>query len=1082
MTMRILVYIIFFTYSCSLLYASPYKNERFDISPFAIPNCATGEMRFEEPRDINRIIITYAKKPSAGLSVSYLQKSWPQKRIERDFTSTDKSMRFGWFPIDDQFNSKWQKAQVLINPIGEKTVEITFQGLSREFPDCTDYDVIFRRTLGLRLDTENKQKIEKIEIYTTSQPISTTLRVQLNAGVKTSGDRVNLSGFNAQIEKITAISGVTIEDRSIRFNPSKNRSFRIVVRHMKQTLKFGGDGGMLTFESTDDAFTISLDSLLNEGPIWYAEEGVYITKSDDPTTFEQYKASIAEQRTISDQVINSREQSLGGAMNGQPKPHPDAFNIGCKNTRQRFRIEPNGDVLVKLTNMIWVPAKDTPRFKNKGNGRFFFGLEDWITTGRFSDPAAVPVSNIHLLRDGIELEQKILTIPLEKKISDKLAGDDTIVALVRFRFRNSGPTAVVIRLPISYSQDSGFNFNRYEVGGHQGTKSDDYLVPLSPKDHLTVEPAGENTSYRTITSIWNGQKVVRCTANSSMQAKNTEKGPIFQKELQPGDTCELLLKIPYIALDTPDEFTALSKLEFDPAYKQVREFWAEQYARGAQVNTPEPRLNALYKGHMANVMIADFSMPDDPYLINTSVGTSIYPNYANESCMIIQELDERGLHDEARRRLSVWLKYQGTLGLKGNFSDFNGVFYAAGGYQKGETYNQHHGWVLWGLTEHYFLTGDDIWLNSIADQLIQGADWVFRQRRLTMTKLPNSRGWEYGFLPAGSLEDVSDYFYWLSTNALTWRGVDRTAQALEAISHPDAPRIRKEADAYRKDLIAGFEKMRQNTPLVRLKNGKWAPNYTSRLYLRGRDVGWVREVLEGSIYLITSGLYDPNSKQAQWILDDYQDNRYINPMYGYRIPNILQDNWYDLGGFSCQPNLLAGLMPYLDRDEPEVYIWMFFNAWASCYREEVNAMVEHPQPIMGFSNSAIVKTSDESNAIKWLRYMFVYAPDDTLWLGKAIPREWFSEGREIWAEDVSTRFGEASVRYKSDADQGKISLTADLPSKRPPTKIIARIRHPKNQPIKSVTINGRDFSKFNPLKGDIDLTGLTGKIEVAAHY
>jgi len=25
-------------------------------------------------------------------------------------------------------------------------------------------------------------------------------------------------------------------------------------------------------------------------------------------------------------------------------------------------------------------------------------------------------------------------------------------------------------------------------------------------------------------------------------------------------------------------------------------------------------------------------------------------------------------------------------------------------------------------------------------------------------------------------------------------------------------------------------------------------------------------------------------------------------------------------------------MPRLARDEPEIYIWMFFNAWAACYR------------------------------------------------------------------------------------------------------------------------------------------------------
>ena len=81
-------------------------------------------------------------------------------------------------------------------------------------------------------------------------------------------------------------------------------------------------------------------------------------------------------------------------------------------------------------------------------------------------------------------------------------------------------------------------------------------------------------------------------------------------------------------------------------------------------------------------------------------------------------------------------------------------------------------------------------------------------------------------------------------------------------------------------------------------------------------------------------------------------------------------------------------MPYLDRDEPEVYLWMFFNAWVACYREEINAMVEHPYPELGYANTAHPKTSDEANAVMWLRYLFVYGPESGLYLGRAIPRAW----------------------------------------------------------------------------------------------
>ena len=52
-------------------------------------------------------------------------------------------------------------------------------------------------------------------------------------------------------------------------------------------------------------------------------------------------------------------------------------------------------------------------------------------------------------------------------------------------------------------------------------------------------------------------------------------------------------------------------------------------------------------------------------------------------------------------------------------------------------------------------------------------------RGATLPPEPHSRGWERGFLAAGALEDVDVYFYWLSTNALTWRGLNSAAEALE---------------------------------------------------------------------------------------------------------------------------------------------------------------------------------------------------------------------------------------------------------------------------------------------------------------
>jgi len=1041
--------------------------KQFNIAPFALPRPEPGQVRFEELRDICSVEVTFRGRAPAKVGLSYLRRYWPEHRVEQA-DPTDPAA-FGWVPIDDWFNGSWRRAATAVKRLSNSKVLVTFQPLSREVPKQKDYDVLFRRTLGIRVDAPDPAAIADVAVFTTAQPARTRLHVELDCGRRTRGKTLRLSGYNAHVRAISAGRGVSGRGGALVLWKARQRSFEATVAHMTPAHRHANDDAHVTFQLDKDTFTISIPSLDRQGPIWYAEEGVYIARAEDQTSFAAYRQRIKGARTVLQQVRRRPEQSYGGAFHGQPRPHPIGYCIGCKHARQRFRIEPNGDIVLGKRSMVWTEGKDTKRFKNDGDGRFFFGLERWCVMGRFNDPAPVPVYNIHLKSRDLLVEQRSLAVPLEKSILDgEPAGDDTIAALVRFRFHNNGDAPTFARLPVEYSSAS-----HRSVGPFFSAEQTDNLVPRSAREPLRAADGR-------ITGTWHDAKVLRCTYQTTMQPTTDDGTVHFSQELEPGQTCELLLRIPCIEAASGDELRALDALDFDRCHAEVTGFWRAESLASAALSSPEPGLDALYAAHLTHVQIADPALPDGSGLVNTSVGTSTYGNFSNESCMIIQELDQRGLHEEARRRLDVYVKYQGTAELPGNFTDWDGVYYGAAGFEAGR-YNQHHGWVLWCLAEHYFLSRDDAWLCRVADSMIAGADWVFRQRRNTMGKLPHSRGWEHGFLPAGSLEDVTDYWYWLSTNALTWRGTDAAARALEKIAHPEASRLRKESDAYRKDLIRGFETMRRHSPLVRLRNGRWVPHYPSRLYCRGRDVGWIRETLEGSVYLLISGLYAANTRQAKWILDDYQDNRYISPPFGYQVPPP-KENWYDHGGLSIQPNLLAGLMPHLGRDEPEIYMWMFFNAWCACYREETNSMVEHPMPVLGYSNSAYVKTSDEANAVMWLRYMYVYATHDVLHIGRALPREWLSDGRVLEAARVSTYFGHVSVQYRSEVGGGRICADIDLSLVEQPAKALLRFRHPTALPIESVTINGKRSNRFDPKKGDVDITGLTGKLTVEARY
>lgn len=1043
--------------------------KKFNIQSFALPNTPANEVWFEQPRDITEVVVQLQNQAPTKIGLSYRKKYWPQRRFEQ-CSSLEDPGSFGWQPMDDWFNGEWKSACIRSSQVGNNLV-ILFQPLSTEKldGDWSEYDVNFRRTLAIRLDGIPADEIASLAVYTGSPAVSTRLRVELDAGQRTPGQKISFETYNATIAEVKALEGVRVEDGVVHTGEAKRRVFELDLDHLAPPNVYVGDAGNLTLNLDHESFSIALDDLTRQGPVWFADQGVYIKLADSPLAFEVYRAG-QRKRSILELVKERGDQSFAGAFYGQVRGHSVNFNIGCKHSPQRFRIEPTGDVLLHkgdVTNFDRHPDAE-PRYRARGDAEFFFGLERWIADARFMDPAPVLISNLHLHNGDLCCEQRAVCVPVLKSVKEgELTFHEPTAALVRFRFHNTGDMVSQVVLPL-YFTECGERY-RYTTAEH-------YRLPSPAQLEYTPVTIAEGR----VTSIYNGITVLRAIYAGDMTPTIDGTRSSWTRSLQPGETCELIIKIPFVDLDTVAEQQALASLDFDQACREVASFWRAEMQTGAVLKTPIPPLNAIHMAHGVYIEISDNVLESDPRLITTSVGTSTYGNFINESVMIIQELDQRGFTEGVRRRLQLFVEGQGETRQPGNFTDFDGAFYGAKGWEMGD-YNQHHGWALWYLAEHYLFTRDEAWFQSVADAVIKGADWVFRQRAETQRKLPHSRGWEWGFLPAGSLEDVTDFYYWLSTNVLTWRGTNATARALEQAGHPEARRVRMETDLYQQDLIHGLELNRKYAPVVRLRDGRWVPHYPSRLYCRGRDYGWIRQILEGAVYLLISGLYDPKSRQADWILNDYQDNLYHTPPYGYVIRDI-EKNFWGRGGFSMQPNLLAGLMPHLDRDEIEVYLWMFFNAFVSCYREEVNGMVEHPLPELGFDNSATIKTSDQANAVMWLRYMLVYSTPELLHFGRAIPRVWLKNGETISLVRVRTHYGEVEACWTSHLADGKLIFEGNLQGPQDAPKTLVRFRHPDQAPIQTVTINGKDWKRFDAERGDVDITGIKGHVKVVASY
>ena len=94
------------------------------------------------------------------------------------------------------------------------------------------------------------------------------------------------------------------------------------------------------------------------------------------------------------------------------------------------------------------------------------------------------------------------------------------------------------------------------------------------------------------------------------------------------------------------------------------------------------------------------------------------------------------------------------------------------------------------------------------------------------------------------------------------------------------------------------------------------------------------------------GALDPRSPEADWILKDYEDNRYLSNQYGYMLDDF-DKHWFGRGGMSMQACLLLDVEPYLYRDDVKHALRALFNAQAVSYFPDVRMNTEHALPAHG---------------------------------------------------------------------------------------------------------------------------------------
>jgi hypothetical protein len=976
---------------------------------------------WDDPREIHRVVVDFKAPIPSGLNLrlEYWGSRWPQQRLPKDREPGGGDV--GWMELGNWYNGGWRIADSDVTRDRNRAT-FTFRPVSaREFPQIKDYPATFRYTLKVRLASDQRvPEIDRIRAYTDSILKKRTFRL---AWRTTPGSGPRLMAFNGRIVAVESRDPqhqlVTVEATA---NPDPNTF----------------DKTLVTVGAGKTEFTFALGDVA-KGPLLVPDFNVAVLPGTDDRNFDAIVAAqkASGSKTLYEQVATRPEQTWAAAWKGiPPKKSHIYLPLGLDGGRERFMFEANGNLRLRSNDhyLLNRPGKDSPRLKlEPAPVAFEFGERSSLLARRLHEDR-LPICESVWEGNGFQIRQTSFVTELNGS-------------------QPSGPVPPADAFAVFMAKATLVNTSSVPVRAS---------VPL-------VYRAGENPRPLRCDEhgfLWGDDKL-RGQVVGASSPRVEQDGLVWDCALAPGESKSVLYKLPYVVLSEPAEHDLLAALDFERELAGVAGYWRRRLDESARLVTPEPILNSFYASHARHLLVNCEREPLSTRRF-ARVGSFSYGAYGNESCMMVVDLERRGYHREAQECLDAWLHYQGTVKLPGDFASKEGILYGAGGYEAGG-YNQHHGWILWALAEHYRFTRDDAWLRAAAPGILAGADWIIRETRRTASRQPLERG----LLPAGSLEDIGDWWTWLSTSCYTWRGLDSAAWALERAKHHEAGRVRKEASLYHTNLLANFRAAARRSPVVRLRDGTAVPHFPSYVQRRGRSFGWICETLEGGLHLLITGALDARSREADWIINDYEDNLYLSNQYGYTLDDFDQ-NWFSRGGMSMQACLLLDAEPYLFRDDVKHALRAIFNAIAVSHFPDVHMNTEHALPAMDDWRGDHFKSSDEANACGWLRYLFLREQGDTLLVGQAVPEEWLRPGRTCGIERAATHFGQASVIY--EARGGEILTHLAGPTRNPPAKILLRFRSPSGQPVEDLTVNGKKWKNF---RGDwVELPGNIGKTEI----
>ena len=498
----------------------------------------------------------------------------------------------------------------------------------------------------------------------------------------------------------------------------------------------------------------------------------------------------------------------------------------------------------------------------------------------------------------------------------------------------------------------------------------------------------------------------------------------------------------------------LTRRSFEEGLRGMRARWQGLARQVARLETPDPALNRIYRK----------AMLDGYFLTKSWQGRSIVFDSVSYRCQWddastkwFYALDLLGDHATAARLLDTVFERQGqrkpagTRTREGCFSDVTNVT----GDGSVASWASCNGWALWAMAEHARLAGDAAWLTAHADQIVQGCDWIFRERGFSRETPDNPcTGLLYGKFVCDLPDQaqVSGVGYFAYTDAINHLGLSSMDKLFAERKLPDGQRLLQQTEQYRREIIASVD---------RLTDRSCDPWYVPWMLHAPRHQDRYFYDACGPVNLAFGGVLPRDDERIghvlRWIIDRTHHGRLESAAAGVDGPTQ--------GAMFYSQDLAVTL---LELGRVEEFLRLFYTLLAANVSHQTLTTCEW----MGNTQPHIHSIS---SLIRMLRTMLVQERDGGLYLLQGTPRRWLESGQEIRLRDVPTWYGPLSLHLRSRAADGEVVVRLNMPSRLAATPVRLRLRLPPG--LGPVSANCAD--RPLPVDGEwVVLTGLTGEVDV----